>query len=266
MRPLTDRRSSGRRSHAPLRGLVQDLPDAARAFSKETLVQACIDTVAENDLPHCYLRPIAIRTGEQMGVFPNEPARSLYHSVDLGHLSRQRIARRGCRRLCVELAAGCAEHFPDDGEGRRELSEFAAVDDGSQLDDYAEGIMLDSFGFVSEGSGENLFLVRDGKLFTSPLRSGILHGITRDSVARIARRLGIEVVEETMPREMLYIADELFFTEPRSRSLRSGPLTEFRSATEAGSDHARDSKGVHGNRRRPASRPAWVADRGAEWG
>ena len=82
----------------------------------------------------------------------------------------------------------------------------------AKLDGYSEGIMLDSFGLVSEGSGENLFVVRGGKLFTAPVSAGILQGITRDSVTRIARDLGYEVVEQIMPREMLYVADELFFT------------------------------------------------------
>jgi branched-chain amino acid aminotransferase len=82
----------------------------------------------------------------------------------------------------------------------------------ARLDGYVEGIMLDSFGYVSEGSGENLFLVRDGKLYTSSIASGILNGITRDSVITIARGLGIEVVEQTLPREMLYVSDEAFFT------------------------------------------------------
>src|SRR2546430_10348882 len=82
----------------------------------------------------------------------------------------------------------------------------------ARIDNYVEGIMLDSFGLVSEGSGENLFLVRDGKLFTSTISSGILNGITRDSVIRIARDMDVEVVETSIPREMLYIADELFFT------------------------------------------------------
>jgi branched-chain amino acid aminotransferase len=88
-----------------------------------------------------------------------------------------------------------------------QLSKMEAKGDG-----YAEGIMLDAFGWVAEGSGENLFLVRDGIVFTTPLASGILNGITRDSVARIARDLGYEVREQILPREMLYIADELFFT------------------------------------------------------
>jgi branched-chain amino acid aminotransferase len=82
----------------------------------------------------------------------------------------------------------------------------------ARIDNYVEGIMLDSFGHISEGSGENLFLVRDGKLFTSTIAAGILHGVTRDSVIQIARDMGIEVVEQALPREMLYIADELFFT------------------------------------------------------
>ena len=82
----------------------------------------------------------------------------------------------------------------------------------ARVDNYVEGIMLDSFGLVSEGSGENLFLVRDGKLFTSTISSGILNGITRDSVIRIAHDMDLEVIELSIPREMLYIADELFFT------------------------------------------------------
>src|SRR3954468_9152312 len=81
-----------------------------------------------------------------------------------------------------------------------------------RVDNYSGGVMLDSFGLVSEGSGENLFLVRDGKLFTSTISSGILNGITRDSVIQLARDMDIEVVETSIPREMLYIADELFFT------------------------------------------------------
>jgi branched-chain amino acid aminotransferase len=77
----------------------------------------------------------------------------------------------------------------------------------ARADGYAEGIMLDSFGFVSEGSGENLFAVRDGVVYTSPLSAGILNGITRDSIMRIARDLGHEVREQQLPREFLYIAD-----------------------------------------------------------
>ena len=80
------------------------------------------------------------------------------------------------------------------------------------LNDYAEGIALDPRGFVSEGSGQNIFAVRDGVLTTPPLADSILPGITRDVVITLARDLGIPLREETLPREAMYIADELFFT------------------------------------------------------
>ena len=77
---------------------------------------------------------------------------------------------------------------------------------------FVEGIALDSQGYISEGSGENLFVVSKGRLLTPPLVSSVLPGITRDSVLALARRLGIPVEEKALPREMLYLADELFFT------------------------------------------------------
>jgi branched-chain amino acid aminotransferase len=77
---------------------------------------------------------------------------------------------------------------------------------------YAEGIALDVSGYVSEGTGENIYAVRDGKIFTPPLGASVLPGITRDSVMRLAQELGIPVVETLVPREMLYIADEVFFS------------------------------------------------------
>src|SRR5262249_30585426 len=77
---------------------------------------------------------------------------------------------------------------------------------------YVEGIALDVNGFVSEGSGENLFIVKDDRLITAPLGNSVLPGITRDSVLQLARDLGITIVEQVIPREMLYLADEVFFT------------------------------------------------------
>ena len=77
---------------------------------------------------------------------------------------------------------------------------------------YSEGIALDTNGYVSEGSGENLFLVMNGKIYTTPLGASILPGITRDTAIILSEELGFEVVEQLIPREMLYIADELFFT------------------------------------------------------
>jgi branched-chain amino acid aminotransferase len=82
----------------------------------------------------------------------------------------------------------------------------------AEVNGYSEGIALDVNGYLSEGSGENLFLVRNGVIYTTPLANSVLSGITRNSVITLARQLGIEVVEQALPRELLYIADEAFFT------------------------------------------------------
>ena len=82
----------------------------------------------------------------------------------------------------------------------------------AEMNGYSEGIGLDVNGYLSEGSGENLFLVRDGILYTTPLANSVLNGITRDAILTLAREAGIPVVEQALPRELLYIADEAFFT------------------------------------------------------
>jgi branched-chain amino acid aminotransferase len=100
---------------------------------------------------------------------------------------------------------------------------------------YAEGIALDTGGFVSEGSGENIFIVRDGKIYTPSLGASVLQGITRDSILTLARDSGIPVVETLIPREMLYIADEVFF------SGTAAEITPIRSV-----DHITIGKGRRG--------------------
>ena len=181
--------------------------------SVDDLVDACVATVAENSLPHCYLRPVAMRTGVQMGVLPTDvPVETFIIPWQWGTYLGKGALEAGVD-VCVSSwrrpAPGTTPTLAKAGGNYlgSQLSKMEARSDG-----YAEGIMLDSFGFISEGSGENLFVVRDGKIMTSPISAGILSGITRDSVTRIARDLGYEIVEQVMPRELLYIADELFFT------------------------------------------------------
>ena len=181
-------------------------------YSVDELVQACVDTIAANDLRECYFRPVVIRTGEQMGVMAGAAtietfmiawhwgtylgADSLEHGVD----TRVSSWRRAAPDTFPTMAKAGGNYLSS------QLAKMEAKADG-----YAEGIMLDSAGFVSEGSGENLFAVRDGVLYTAPLSAGILPGITRDAIIQFAHDLGIEVRELLMPREFLYIADELFF-------------------------------------------------------
>jgi branched-chain amino acid aminotransferase len=102
--------------------------------------------------------------------------------------------------------------FPAMGKigGQYVNSQFVAMEANDH--GYTEGIALDINGFVSEGSGENIFIVLDGALYTPPLASSILRGITRTAVVALARDLGYTVIEQNIPREMLYVADEIFFT------------------------------------------------------
>src|SRR5688500_10879618 len=202
-----------------LRDHMRRLLDSCRIYrmpvehSLDDLVQATVDTIVANELPACYLRPVVVRTGEQMGVLgTSAPVETFIIAWTWGaYLGHDALAngvdvcvsswRRSAPDTIPTLAKAGGNYL------NSQLSKMEARQNG-----YVEGIMLDSFGYVSEGSGENLFVIRDDVIYTSPLASGILSGITRDSVATIARDLGLQVKEQVLPREMLYIADELFFT------------------------------------------------------
>jgi branched-chain amino acid aminotransferase len=175
--------------------------------------QAILETISVNQLDACYIRPIIYRGYGQLGVNPFPcpvdvavlvwdwgrylGAEALESGVDVRVSSWARIAPN----TLPAMAKSAANYM------NSQLIKMEAIKDG-----YAEGIALDVEGYVSEGSGENLFLVKDDTLITPPLVSSVLPGITRDSVMALARRQGIPVVEQRMPREMLYIADELFMT------------------------------------------------------
>jgi len=203
------------RLHDHMRRLVDSckIYRIALRHSLDDLVQATLDTVTANELRHCYLRPVVVRTGEQMGVFPHGvPVETFIIAWKwgpyLGHDALENgvdVCVSSWRRAAPDTIPAMAK-----AGGNYLISQLAKME--ARADGYVEGIMLDSFGFVSEGSGENLFVVRDEVIYTSTLGAGILNGITRDSVIRIARDLSYEVREQTIPREMLYIADELFFS------------------------------------------------------
>jgi branched-chain amino acid aminotransferase len=182
-------------------------------YAAEELSQAAVDTVVENALPHCYLRPVAMRTGDEMSVMPGNSAAEVFI------IPRTWGRYLGVDALSLGVDVGVStwrrpapDTFPAMAKAGGNYLNSTLTKMEARVNNYVEGIMLDSFGFISEGSGENLFLVRDGRLYTASLGSGILHGITRDSVMRIARDMGIEVIEQSLPREMLYICDEMFFT------------------------------------------------------
>jgi len=181
-------------------------------YSADDMVQAMVDTVAANEMKECYIRPLVIRTGQSMGVGGSDiPIETFIipwkAGPYLGHDSTQAgvdVRVSSWRRPAPDTLPTLAK-----AGGNYLIGQLAKME--AKADEYAEGIMLDSFGFVSEGSGMNLFAVRDGCLYTTPVSAAILQGITRDSVLVMAKDLGIEVREQTMLREFLYTADELFF-------------------------------------------------------
>ncbi|HET9003410.1 MAG TPA: branched-chain amino acid transaminase [Gemmatimonadaceae bacterium] len=182
-------------------------------YSVDDLIQATVDLVAANELEACYLRPVVARTGEQMGVFaPNAAIETFIIAWKMGAYLGHDALASGVDVRVSSWRRAAPDTFPALAKagGNYLNSQLSKLE--ARQDDYVEGIMLDSFGYVSEGSGENLSLVRDNILYTSPLASGILNGVTRDSVKQIAQDLGLELREQVLPREMLYIADELFFT------------------------------------------------------
>jgi branched-chain amino acid aminotransferase len=182
------------------------------SYSIEELMQAMADTVAGNELRECYIRPLVLRTGEQMGVYgAGVPIETFIIAWKWGTYLGHEGVTNGVNVRVSSWRRAAPGTFPTMAKagGNYLNSQLSKME--AKQDEYAEGIMLDSFGFVAEGSGENLFAVRDGCLFTAPLGASILQGITRDSVITLARDIGLDVREQVLPREFLYVADELFF-------------------------------------------------------
>ena len=182
-------------------------------WSLEQLNEAILETIQVNRLQSCYIRPVAYRGFGQLGVNPLDcpvevailvwewgkylGAEALEQGVDVCVSSWNRLAPN----TLPAMAKTAANYM------NSQLIKVDAVKGG-----FVEGIALDTQGFVSEGSGENIFVVSKGRLITPPLVSSVLPGITRDTVITLAGRLGVPVDEKAIPREMLYLADELFFT------------------------------------------------------
>jgi len=197
---------------------MQRLLDSAKIYridvdyTRDELVSAVVDVVRNNGVWPCYIRPIILRGYGEAGVNPfNSPTEVYICNYPWGkYLSND--AEHGvdvCVSSWTRLAPNTLPAIAKSGANymNSQLIKMEAIVNG-----YVEGIALDTNGYVSEGSGENIFVVRNGTLQTAPLGNSVLPGITRDSVMQIARDLGIPVVEQVIPREMLYIADEAFFT------------------------------------------------------
>ncbi len=197
---------------------MQRLLDSAKIYridvdyTRDELVAALTAVVKNNGVWPCYIRPIVLRGYGEAGVNPfNSPTEVYICNYPWGKYLGTDAAQGVdvCVSSWTRIAPNTLPAMAKSGANymNSQLIKMEAIVNG-----YAEGIALDAEGYVSEGSGENVFVVRNGVLQTAPLGNSVLPGITRDSVLQIARDLGIPVVEQSIPREMLYVADEAFFS------------------------------------------------------
>lgn len=179
----------------------------------EEWMQVSADILRANQLRSAYLRPLIFRGYETLGVDGRGcPVDAILGAVPWGAYLGEEALNQGVdvqvsswRRMAPDTLNALAKIGGQYVNSQNVVME--ANDNG-----FNEGIALDINGYVSEGSGENIFLIHKGKMFTPPLGNSILGGITRDCAVTIAKDLGIDVAEMTIPREMLYLADEIFFT------------------------------------------------------
>ncbi len=166
-----------------------------------------------NKMESCYIRPLVIRGYGNLGVMPtaDNPIETYIACWTWGKYLGAESLELGvdvCVSSWTRMAPNTLPALSKAG-GNYMNSQLIRMEAGAN--GYNEGIALDSSGYVSEGSGENIFVIRDGKIVTPPLGASVLPGITRDTVLQLARDMDIPVTEGLIPREMLYIADELFF-------------------------------------------------------
>jgi len=202
-----------------LRDHMQRLLDSCKIYrvdvdySLKELCQATVELVAKNNISPCYIRPIVLRGYGQVGVNPfNSPTDVYIVNYEWGKYLGSADSDEGvdvCVSSWSRLAPNTMPTMAKSGANymNSQLIKMEAIVNG-----YAEGIALDVNGYVSEGSGENVFVIHKGRIYTPPLGNSVLPGITRNSVLHIAHELGIPVIEQIIPREMLYICDELFFS------------------------------------------------------
>ncbi len=198
---------------------MQRLVDSAKVYrmdlpyTVDELNEAVVDTIEHSGLRECYVRPVAFRGEGPMGVNPlDNPIETAIAVWEWGQYLGEEALEQG---VDVEVASWnrmAPNTFPAMAKAGGNYLNAALVKMNAVKNDKMEGIMLTTDGYVAEGSGENLFLIKDGTLYTAPGGASILPGITRDSIITLAEDRGYTVEEKKIPREELYLADELFFT------------------------------------------------------
>ena len=187
------------------------------AFTRDQFCDASVELIRQSGLDECYLRPVIFRGLDEakpaFGVYPlDNPVESYIAAWEWGKYLGEEAIESGIDVCVSSWTRITSNSLPTMAKAGANYMNSQLIKMEARLGGFAEGIALDDRGYVSEGSGENIFLVNNGKLITPPLGAAILPGITRDSVIHIAREMGIEVSETTIQRSALYLADELFFT------------------------------------------------------
>ena len=205
-------RLPARRAHRADLPLLQGLSDGV-PYSRDEFRDAIFETVRANGFDECYIRPVVYRGLGALGVNPfRSPVDVLIAVWRWGKYLGEEAIENGVD-VCVSSWNRMAPNtFPAMAKATGNYLNSALIKMEAITNGYAEGIALDNAGRISEGSGENIFLVYGGRILTPPLAGTILPGITRDSIMTLARDAGYQVVEQQIAREMLYIADEVFFT------------------------------------------------------
>jgi len=202
-----------------LKDHMQRLLDSAKVYrmdikySFEELCQAAIETVKKNNFTACYLRPVIFRGFGDFGVNAfNNPLETYIASWEWGAYLGPEALEQGVDVCFSSWNRSAPNTFPTLAKCGANYMNSQLIKMESIINGYTEGIALDINGYVSEGSGENIFVIRQGVVYTPPISASILTGITRDTILYLSKQLGYEIREIMLPRELLYIADEVFFT------------------------------------------------------
>jgi len=197
---------------------MRRLYDSARiyrmdyAVSKDALTAAVLDTIKANGLPACYIRPLIYRGYHALGVNPLPcPVEAMILVWEWGAYLGKDALEQGVDVRVSSWTRSAPNTFPSMAKSVANYANSGLIKMEAVIEGYSEGIALNPDGNLSEGSGQNLFIVRDDVLYTPSMSSSVLPGITRDTIMTLAQDLGFQVKEQELPREMLYIADEVFF-------------------------------------------------------
>ncbi len=197
---------------------IRRLLDSARIYRMEpkydaqALTDAIHETITANGFRACYIRPIVYRGYDSLGVNPLPcPIDVAIMVWEWGAYFTKEAIEEGLDVKISTWARNAPNTTPAMAKSVANYANAQLIKMEALADGYAEGIALDTYGNLSEGSGQNVFIVREGVIYTPPIGNSVLWGITRDSVMTIARDLRFNVCEQTLPRETLYIADEVFF-------------------------------------------------------